>query len=109
MLRAVVLIPAYKPGEEMPCLVRAVLAGSQGLVAGVVVVDDGSGSGYRPLFDGIAALPGVTVLRHAVNLGKGAALKTGFNYAMLEWPDAAVAVMRKGWPGPMGSTGWTTF
>ncbi|MCX6623921.1 MAG: bifunctional glycosyltransferase family 2/GtrA family protein [Acidobacteria bacterium] len=83
------LIPAYLPGEELRGLVDAVLARAGELLNGVVVVDDGSGPGYRALFAGIAALPGVTVLRHAVNLGKGAALKTGFNHAMLTWPEAA--------------------
>jgi putative flippase GtrA len=34
----------------------------------------------------------VRLLRHAVNLGKGAALKTGFNFALCEFPDCAGVV-----------------
>ena len=70
------VLPAYRPPTGFPELVR----GLAGDFAGVVVIDDGSGPECRPLFDAVAALPGVTVLRHAVNLGKGAALKTGFNH-----------------------------
>jgi glycosyltransferase involved in cell wall biosynthesis len=44
----------------------------------VVVVDDGS----RDDTAEAAALPGVTVLRHAVNRGQGAALQTGIDYAL---------------------------
>lgn len=92
MPQAVVLIPAYKPGEEMTRLVAELLRWPEKLLAGVVVVDDGSGSAYRQRFDHLAGLTGVTVLRHVVNLGKGAALKTGFNHALLAWPDAAGVV-----------------
>ncbi len=34
-------------------------------------------------------IAGVTLMRHAVNLGKGAALKTAFNFALLQWPNAS--------------------
>lgn len=44
----------------------------------VVVVDDGSSDGTGKS----ARLAGAIVLRHIVNLGKGAALKTGCDYAL---------------------------
>ncbi len=44
----------------------------------VVVVDDGSWDGTSQA----AFEAGATVLRHLVNMGKGAALKTGFDYAL---------------------------
>ena len=44
----------------------------------VVVVDDGS----RDATAQAARQPGVVVLRHAVNLGQGAALQTGIDYAL---------------------------
>jgi len=50
-------------------------------------VDDGSGPDFRDLFARVAELPGVELLRHATNLGKGAALKTGLNYALCKYPD----------------------
>ena len=42
----------------------------------VVCVDDGSSDGSGA----VAAATGATVLRHPVNLGQGAALRTGFEY-----------------------------
>lgn len=53
----------------------------------LLVVDDGSSSGSLPVFAGIAALQGVEVVRHAINLGKGRALKTGFNHLLIHRPD----------------------
>jgi glycosyltransferase involved in cell wall biosynthesis len=79
----VVIIPAYQPGRGLVDIVRE-LAGS-GPTA-IVVVDDGSGPRYRALFDELLQWENVRVLRHAINLGKGAALKTGINCALVEYP-----------------------
>jgi putative flippase GtrA len=57
-----------------------------------VVVDDGSGPEFRDFFARVAELPGVQLLRHATNLGKGAALKTGLNYALCQYPGLAGVV-----------------
>ena len=58
----------------------------------IVVVDDGSGPEFRQIFDELQSNTAVTVLRHAVNLGKGAALKTGFNHILLAFPDCVGVV-----------------
>jgi glycosyltransferase involved in cell wall biosynthesis len=73
----VVLLPVYQPGEGLGTLVRELTEAAPG--AHVVVVDDGSSEACRPVLDAAAAL-GCTVLRHEVNHGKGAALKTGFRH-----------------------------
>jgi glycosyltransferase involved in cell wall biosynthesis len=78
-----VLIPAYQPGNA---LVEMVLALTGSGFTNTVVVDDGSGPGYAQVFEQLSYFEGVRVIRHAVNLGKGAALKTGLNYAMVEYP-----------------------
>ncbi|MBR7143215.1 MAG: bifunctional glycosyltransferase family 2/GtrA family protein [Clostridia bacterium] len=79
--RFAVLIPAYKPSLELIQLVKALLQYPD-LVP--VVVDDGSGEDFAPVF---AALPDcITLLRHEVNRGKGAALKTGFAYIAAHMP-----------------------
>src|SRR5579884_2433424 len=75
----VVVIPAYRPGAVLLQLVDG-LRESPYLQA-VVIVDDGSGPEFAALFDALAARERVVVLPHVVNLGKGAALKTGLNYA----------------------------
>lgn len=72
-----VLIPAYKPDAKMLSLCRAL----RGEGLDVLLVDDGGGAQYCFLFDEAEAL-GCTVARHAVNLGKGRALKTGLNEAL---------------------------
>src|SRR5665213_1880822 len=68
-----VVIPAYNPGPALYTLVQEIRALAD---FPVVVVDDGSQPQYQPLF-GSLETAGVTVLRHAANRGKGAALKTG--------------------------------
>lgn len=65
------LIPAYEPGEAMIELLRGLSdAGFE-----CVVVDDGSGAAWAPVFD--RARQYATVLTHGENRGKGAAIKTG--------------------------------
>jgi glycosyltransferase involved in cell wall biosynthesis len=72
--QAWVVIPAYQEAKVL----RRVVAGVRGIGARVVVVDDGSSD--RTTEEALAA--GATVLRHAVNLGQGAALQTGIDYAL---------------------------
>jgi glycosyltransferase involved in cell wall biosynthesis len=79
-----VLIPAYKPGEKLVELVADLLKLG---VQAIIIVDDGSGPEFENCFDTVAALAHVDVVHHAVNLGKGAALKTGMNYALVNYPD----------------------
>lgn len=91
--KTILLIPAFQPGSELEHVVAEVQRqNGDGVVAGVVVVDDGSDARCGAVFARVAALGGVTVLRHAVNLGKGAALKTGFNHCLLTWPEACGVV-----------------
>jgi glycosyltransferase involved in cell wall biosynthesis len=73
-LSVCILIPAYNAEVTL----RAVL--DECLVHGLplVVVDDGSTDGTACILDGLP----VTLLAHSVNRGKGAALKTGFDWAI---------------------------
>lgn len=84
-----VIIPAYEPDEKLIILLRALLREG---IRHVVVVDDGSGVQYEPLFIQAETVENCTVLHHAVNLGKGRALKTAFNYCLWEYGDAAGCV-----------------
>ncbi len=86
----VALIPAYMPEPALPEIVSELVA--SGSFQAVLVVNDGSGPAQDALFTAVAALPGVQVLRHAVNLGKGAALKTGMNHAACHFPDSVGVV-----------------
>jgi glycosyltransferase involved in cell wall biosynthesis len=82
--RLSVLIPAWQPGERLAALVTNLSALGFGAV---IVVDDGSDERCSILFERLALLPHVHVLRHAVNLGKGRALKTGINYFLAKLHD----------------------
>lgn len=79
-----VIIPAYEPDEKLISLLGRLKDVG---IANIVVVDDGSGDSYGDLFGRAAGLGGCKVLRHAVNLGKGRALKTAFNYCLMEFGD----------------------
>jgi glycosyltransferase involved in cell wall biosynthesis len=85
-IRLVVVIPAYKPSSK---LIRLIESLPEPELPVILVVDDGSGPDYREIFERVAAIPRVQLLRHAVNLGKGAALKTAFNHALCLYPDLA--------------------
>lgn len=81
--RPILLIPAYKPPQALAPLVQK-LMDMQAFEA-AVIVDDGGGEEYASIFRGLAETPRVHVLRHVVNLGKGAALKSGLNYAACKY------------------------
>ena len=82
----VVLIPAYNPDGKLLALLDELAR----LFASVVVVDDGSTVG-RDIFDGVVAR-GIPVVAHAVNRGKGAALKTGFGWILEHVPECVAVV-----------------
>ena len=67
-MRVCIVIPAYEPGGEFVPYAQEVLAAGLGPV---LVVDDGSGPAYAPVFAALAEM-GCTVLTHEQNRGKGA-------------------------------------
>jgi glycosyltransferase involved in cell wall biosynthesis len=68
----IVLIPAYNESR----FIGSVVLQAQRYAASVIVIDDGSTDQTVQ----IAIDAGATVLRHNVNLGKAAAMRTGFLY-----------------------------
>lgn len=86
----VVLIPAYKPTDSLLRIVAELAASPR--VRAVVVVNDGSGPEFGGIFSQLPRIGGVHVLAHVVNLGKGAALKTGLNYAACTFPESVGVV-----------------
>ncbi len=83
---AVILIPSLEPDDRLPAYVRRLL--DRGFTR-AVIVNDGSSEKYQPLFDQLAAMDGVTVLKHEVNRGKGCALKTGYTFIRDHMPEAS--------------------
>ncbi len=78
------IIPAYQESRAIERVVRL----SQKFCSCVIVVDDGSTDGTGK----IARESGAIVLQHPRNLGKGAALRTGFNYA-IDQPCEAIVTL----------------
>jgi len=68
------VIPACNEENNIGKIIREV----KKYVSNIVVVDDGS----RDKTKYVAEKAGAVVLRHIVNLGKGAALKTGCDFAV---------------------------
>jgi len=86
-MKTALIIPAYKPAKELLTLL-AQFEGNDDFLP--IVVDDGSGPDFRPIFDALP--PGATLLRHPENRGKGAALKTAFRHVLESCPDCDQAV-----------------
>ena len=91
-MAACILIPAYNASATLRQVVEESLR--HGLP--LVVVDDGSHDGTAA---SVADLP-VTVISHPVNRGKGAALKTGFSWALEQGYDGVVTLDADGQHDP---------
>ena len=72
---AVIIIPAYKPDHNFLPFYLKLRNAFQGEI---IVVDDGSGSDFQTLFDQVK--DSCTFLQHFQNQGKGAALKSAYQY-----------------------------
>ncbi len=82
--RVLVIIPALNAERSIGAVVRDCKA----VVNDVLVVDDGSADRTAE----VAREAGAQVVSHPVNRGKGAALKTGFAYALEHGFDAVVTL-----------------
>ncbi len=82
--RVVLLIPALNPEERLLELLEKMQDCWQGEV---VLIDDGSEASAKENIFARAREAGAIVLSHACNLGKGRALKTGFNECLNRWSD----------------------
>ena len=80
----IVVIPAYEPEKSFIDFTYR-LADQY---SRIVIIDDGSGKTYNSIFTEIEKNKRITVLRHAINMGKGRSLKDAFNYVLVNWPDA---------------------
>ena len=80
---SIILIPAYKPDENLLELTDRLLKSD---VRFILVVNDGSGAEFDHIFQTVNAKDRVTVIEHDINRGKGAALRTGFSYILAHHP-----------------------
>ncbi len=82
--RVLVIVPAMNEEQSLPTTLAELRRVAPDF--DVLVVDDGSRDGTA----NVARALGVPVLRHAVNLGVGAALQTGFRYGAARGYEVAV-------------------
>jgi glycosyltransferase involved in cell wall biosynthesis len=82
--RIVAIIPALNAERTLPHVIEV----ARGQIEPVVVIDDGSSDRTGD----VARAAGAAVLRHEVNRGKGAALKTGFAWALENGYDAVITL-----------------
>jgi glycosyltransferase involved in cell wall biosynthesis len=87
----IALIPAYNEANHICNVVQQACK-----YVPVVVIDDGSADGSAAA----AALGGAKVIAHPVNRGKGAALNTGFDYAVTRDVTAAITLDADGQHDP---------
>ncbi len=78
-----IVLPSLDPDGKFQKVVEGLLAAG---FRHIVIVDDGSRAERKHFFDEAAQKPGCTVLTHAVNKGKGRALKTAFAYVLEHLP-----------------------
>jgi len=90
-MSSVIVIPAYQPAENLLTLIHQLL--KQKPQQRIIVVNDGSAPASASIFDQISKIPQVELLQHAVNLGKGQALKTAFNYFLTHYGPEYIGVV----------------
>jgi UDP-N-acetylglucosamine---dolichyl-phosphate N-acetylglucosaminyltransferase len=93
-MKAYAIIPARNEEKHIAEVIKGAL--QQLPKEQIIVVDDGSNDATGE----IAEKEKVIVLRHIVNLGKGAALKTGCEYALSKGADAMIAMDSDGQHSP---------
>lgn len=72
-----VVIPVFNEASFLVETVARIRA--SGVASEIVVVDDGSSDGTREILQGFKSTPGMLVIHHDRNQGKGRALRTGFD------------------------------
>ena len=80
------IIPAYNPDEHLVEVVRSIRKSSSHKI---FVIDDGSDEIQQYVFQKLREEindGSLILLRHAVNMGEGAALKTVFNHILVTFP-----------------------
>lgn len=85
--KAVILIPCYNPNET---IMQEFLQELKKHFTNIVLVNDGCTSNYHNFIEKLSL--DFPIITHNVNLGKGRALKNGFNYILNNYPDAEIII-----------------
>jgi glycosyltransferase involved in cell wall biosynthesis len=79
-LKLSVIIPVYNERATIEEIIRRVQEVNVGLEKEIIVVDDSSQDGTSEILKNLKS-PDLKICRHTKNMGKGAALRTGFSKA----------------------------
>ncbi len=74
-----VILPSYNPDEKLVAFIETLETAG---IDDIIVINDGSKKECLPFFPNVKEHPAVTILTHKKNRGKGAALKTAFDYVI---------------------------
>lgn len=85
LMKTLALIPCYNHQRYLPNVVNEI----KKYCKDILIVDDGSTDGS---YNVIKNIDGAAVIRHDTNKGKGAALKTGFKYAIKQGYDSVLTI-----------------
>ena len=83
----VIVIPAYEPDDRLLELLKNI-RDKENQMFDIILVDDGSGADFAPLFAIAQSNYACHLQRHADNKGKGRALKTAISYILDNFPNA---------------------
>ena len=83
----VIVIPAYEPDDRLLELLKNI-RDKENQMFDIILVDDGSGADFAPLFAIAQSNYACHLQKHAENKGKGRALKTAFSYILDNFPNA---------------------
>lgn len=84
-MKILTALPVYNEAEHVTTVLREVMR----YASDILVVDDGSTDGTDQV---LAEILPIKVVRHEINRGYGAALRTAFSYAMAEGYDILVTI-----------------
>lgn len=91
MLQVGIVIPALNPDDKLITLLNDIYQTKYltNIVRNLIIVNDGSDTDHQDIFERISKLnlPNLKILNHDHNRGKGAALKTGFDYIRKNSPN----------------------
>ena len=89
-IKIIPIIPAYNPDEKMVNYVKDLIKSG---FKKIIVVDDGSKKDCEKYFHKISKNSECIILKHAINQGKGRALKTAFHYYLNELKNDYIGVV----------------
>lgn len=89
-INVIPLIPSLNPDEKLVKYVNELIKVG---FKKIIIVNDGSSSKYDSIFNKLEEKKECDVLKHAINQGKGRALKTGFHHYLNNYRDDYVGVV----------------